>query len=286
MRQNNKLKQSLVGLLLGTAVGDALGLPAGMGLATARACLKLCLGISPERSGVCSAGNGPAMRSPIIGAYFADNKPLRQEFVRTSTQITHTDPRAETAALAVAEAAAWSARGLEPSNLFLERLPACGEGQEWLHICNSLSQAMNANLSVEAFARSLGLAKGVTGYAFHTVPVALYAWLRHPGDFRGALVSALDCGGDTDTVGAIVGSLAGAQVGEPGIPSEWLNAICQWPRTQNVLRQLACRLAQTKEQPHRLSPISYFWPGLLPRNLTLLLVVLTHGFRRLFPPYG
>jgi len=47
-----------------------LGLPAGVGLATARACVKLCLGISPERSGVYSAGNGPAIRSASIGAYF------------------------------------------------------------------------------------------------------------------------------------------------------------------------------------------------------------------------
>jgi hypothetical protein len=30
----------------------------------------------------------------------------------------------------------------------------------------------------------------------------------------------------------------------------------------------------------------YFWPGLLPRNLLFLLVVLLHGFRRLLPPYG
>src|SRR3954471_18836892 len=42
-----------------------LGLPAGIGRATARACLKLWLGYPPGRSGVFSAGNGPAMRSPI-----------------------------------------------------------------------------------------------------------------------------------------------------------------------------------------------------------------------------
>ena len=26
-----------------------------------------------------------------------------------------------------------------------------------------------------------------TGYAYHSVPVALYAWLRHRGDFRAAM---------------------------------------------------------------------------------------------------
>ena len=42
-----------------------LALPAGIGMATLKAILKLWLGFSPERSGVVSAGNGPAMRSPI-----------------------------------------------------------------------------------------------------------------------------------------------------------------------------------------------------------------------------
>jgi ADP-ribosylglycohydrolase len=45
-----------------------LGIPAGIGLATLRATLKLCLGWSPEHSGVWSAGSGPAMRAPMIGA--------------------------------------------------------------------------------------------------------------------------------------------------------------------------------------------------------------------------
>jgi ADP-ribosyl-[dinitrogen reductase] hydrolase len=88
-----------------------LELPAGVGLATARACLRLWFGISPERSGVHSAGNGPAMRSAIIGATFADNEAKRQEFVAASTRLTHTDPRAVTAAMAVAEAAAGIVRG-------------------------------------------------------------------------------------------------------------------------------------------------------------------------------
>src|SRR6516165_7795246 len=44
-----------------------LGLPAGIGRATLRACLKLWLGFPPRRSGVWSAGNGPAMRSALLG---------------------------------------------------------------------------------------------------------------------------------------------------------------------------------------------------------------------------
>ena len=34
------------------------------------------------------------------------------------------------------------------------------------------------------------------------------------------------------------------------------------------------------------APVRYFWPGVVARNLFFLAVVLTHGFRRLAPPYA
>ena len=49
-----------------------LALPAGVGKATARSGIKLWLGASPEKAGVFSAGNGPAMRAAIFGAALDD----------------------------------------------------------------------------------------------------------------------------------------------------------------------------------------------------------------------
>ena len=77
-----------------------LGLPAGVGFATLRSILKLWLGFSPQSSGVFSAGNGPAMRAPILGVYASslpDPKTFLQQFVTASTQITHSDPPPSTA---------------------------------------------------------------------------------------------------------------------------------------------------------------------------------------------
>lgn len=85
------------------------GLPAGTGLATARACLRLWLGASHEKSGVHSAGNGPAMRAGILGVALEDERELR-EFVRVSTRLTHTDIKAEYGALAIAIAAQLAAK--------------------------------------------------------------------------------------------------------------------------------------------------------------------------------
>jgi ADP-ribosyl-[dinitrogen reductase] hydrolase len=259
------------------------GLPAGVGLATARAIIKLWMGFPPDRSGVYSAGNGPAMRTAIIGAFFADDSAKLRKFVAAATRITHTDPRAETAALAVAEAAAWIVRGNENIETFLHRLADCGDNPEWKKICHHLSTAYFANKSISEFCSSLGLDRGVTGYAFHSVPVALYAWLRHPKNFKLALSETLDCGGDTDSTGAIVGALAGAGAGVESIPKEWMANILEWPRTLSLMHRLATRLEQPTEKSS--GPVTYFWPGLIFRNIIFLIIVLIHGLRRLLPPY-
>jgi ADP-ribosyl-[dinitrogen reductase] hydrolase len=258
-----------------------LGLPAGVGFASLRAILKLWLGFPPSRSGVHSAGNGPAMRSGIIGAYFFDEPGKRRQFVSSATRLTHTDPRAETAALAVAEASAWAVRQDKPLEDLVSELPHLGNDGEWRAVCTKLSEALATNQAVASFAESLDLGDGVSGYCYHSVPVVLYAWLRSPNDFRRALESALNCGGDTDTVGAIVGALAGASVGAENIPAEWLDRIWEWPRSTRVLTRVAHRLTGQKVAGHALGRVRYFWPGLIPRNLLFLITVLAHGLRRL-----
>jgi hypothetical protein len=136
--------------------------------------------------------------------------------------------------------------------------------------------------SVTGFADSLGLKDGVSGYSYHSVPVALYAWARHPGDFRQALEAALACGGDTDTVGAMVGALAGASGGREAIPADWLDGICEWPRTMKLLSRAGTRLADQRSGGHVMGPVRYFWPGLIARNLAFTIIVLAHGVGRLF----
>jgi ADP-ribosylglycohydrolase len=257
-----------------------LALPAGVGLATGRACFRLWLGVPPERSGVMSAGNGPAMRSAILGVVFADEPEKRREFVRASTRLTHLDPKAETAALAVAEATAWIVRGDEHTDEFMACLPALGADEAWQPLCQRLAEGLARQESVQDFAASLGLSDGVSGYAYHTVPVALFAWLRHRGDFAAAVAGSIRCGGDTDTVAAIVGSLAGCEFGVDGIPVDWREGLVDWPRSPRLLGRVAVEMGSPGG-----TPVRWFWPGILPRNLFFLAVVLIHGFRRLLPPY-
>jgi ADP-ribosyl-[dinitrogen reductase] hydrolase len=265
-----------------------LGLPAGLGWATLRACGKLCVGFSPERSGVFSAGNGPAMRAPVLGVYESQDLDRLKALVRASTQLTHTDPRAEAGALAVALAAAYGTRegpaGVRDAERFFAALRPHLRDDELLGHLRRAEEFLARGASVAEFVDALGLKDGVTGYIHHTVPVALYAWLRLPEDFRAAVESVVVLGGDTDTTGAIVGGLSGATLGPGAIPREWLDGLREWPRTVAWLRGLGEALAAAKPgAPVRLPRL--FWPALELRNLLFLGVVLLHGFRRLLPPY-
>jgi ADP-ribosyl-[dinitrogen reductase] hydrolase len=258
------------------------GLPGGVGLATAKACLKLWAGFPASKSAVHSAGSGPAMRSAILGAYFAEEPEKRGEFVLASSRLTHRGWQAETAALAVAESVALSVMNdgnVDPA-IILPALMDLSHEEEWAKLITAIELSLKAEKSVSEFACSLGLKKAVTGYSLHVVPVAVYAWLRHPGDFRTALISVLECGGDTDTAGAILGALAGVSGGKRTIPAEWLSTILEWPRSRSVMERIAARLAEEPE-----GQVHYFWPGLIPRNLLFFLTVIIHGFRRLLPPY-
>ena len=104
--------------------------------------------------------------------------------------------------------------------------------------------------------------------------------VRHNDRFEDVLVAAIELGGDTDTVAAIVGSLAGCEVGVDGIPVDWREGLVDWPRSPRLLGRLAVELGSPGGKPVR-----WFWPGILARNLFFLAVVLAHGFRRLLPPY-
>jgi ADP-ribosyl-[dinitrogen reductase] hydrolase len=270
-----------------------LGLPAGIGVATLRALLKLWLGFPPANSGVFSAGNGPAMRAALLGVCLGDHLDHLRSFIRSSTRLTHTDPRAERGALLVALAAHYGMRhGAEAvtADGFLDRvrkdLPDLDA--ELADLLAKVKDHLGRNLPASALAETLRQRRGISGYIYRTVPVALYVWLRSPGDYRTAVEEVIRLGGDTDSTAAIVGALVGATAGVQVIPVDWLAGLLEWPRSVAWMRALAARLAEQfapdkAREPQR--ALRLFWPGLIPRNLVFLAIVLLHGFRRLLPPY-
>ncbi len=265
------------------------GLPAGIGFATLRAILELWCFLPRHLQDVRLAGNGPAMRSAILGVCLADDEARLARLVRASTRLTHTDPKAECGALAIALAArsAMRRQGFDAFIADLGRLtsgygPA---GQELVALAVGAGSSAGRGESTAAFVRTLGCATGISGYMYHSVPAVLHAWQSHPRDFAAALRTIVRCGGDTDTTAAMLGAILGAGIGRQGIPQAWLDELVEWPRTVGWMEGLARKAARAASggRGGAAHPLSI--TGLAVRNLGFFLLVLAHGFRRLFPPY-
>lgn len=253
--------------------------PAGVGFATLRACLKLLVGVPPTRSGVFSAGNGPAMRAALLGVCCGNQPEMMRALVRASTRLTHTDPKAEYGAFAVALVAHYSAGSNENFNAFLTEfqttLPDDKEARELLRLLSCAGTSVECGESTEVYvANNFARSDRVSGYVYQTVPAALHAWIRHPTEYRAAILEVIACGGDTDTVAAITGAIIGARVGENGIPSEWISGVADWPYSVAWMRRLASALAEHTEDSSAKTVPDASVPALMLRNTAFLLVVL------------
>lgn len=261
-------------------LGWFLRLPWGLGLATLRACLRMLCGL--KRTGVSSAGNGAAMRAAVIGAFLHDQPDQRRAYTTAISQVTHVDDRAVQGAVYVAEVAA---AAVHASSADAETLVGCHDAARAVIDEPVLGDALDrardlatGGVPVPEAAQTVG----TTGYVVHSVPFGAYCFMRfgdHPLEALSEIVAA---GGDTDTVGAMVGGWVGALHGEAGLPADLLTRIHDGPFGPTHLRALAMGLARVAKG-ELAEPPPYSVVGAMARNLLLYPVVLAHGFRRLLP---
>ena len=72
-----------------------------------------------------------------------------------------------------------------------------------------------------------------SGYVVHTLEACLWTILN-TDNYEDAVVTAINMGDDTDTVGAITGSIAGTIYGEKSIPQRWVSKLKKY----NYLKEL------------------------------------------------
>jgi poly(ADP-ribose) glycohydrolase ARH3 len=86
---------------------------------------------------------------------------------------------------------------------------------------------------------------GTTSAGLESVPTAIYAACAHD-EFEQAVTFAVRCGGDTDTIGAMSGAIAGAMHGAGAIPPRWLKALEDGARGRTYVASLAERLVAAR----------------------------------------
>lgn len=82
-----------------------------------------------------------------------------------------------------------------------------------------------------------------TGFVVHTLEAAVWCLLTK-NSFKECVLKAVNLGGDTDTVAAVAGSLAGYVYGrneENGIPQEWMKQLSRFEWLEGKVEKF-CRM--------------------------------------------
>jgi ADP-ribosylglycohydrolase len=183
------------------------------------ACKHLAAGKPWTKSGVFSAGCGAAVRMPPLGLfYYRDTEALVRAALDNCT-ITHTDPRAKSAAAAVAYLIA----------RLVQATPQCSAGNQVLEVADCV-QAIDSDMAamlrwvtqiVHLPPEEALFEIGASSDALEVVPAAVYCLLKHPRHFSNAVLTAVNAGDASDSLGALTGSFVGALTGWEAIPEEW-----------------------------------------------------------------
>ncbi|MGH7517421.1 MAG: ADP-ribosylglycohydrolase family protein [Gemmatimonadales bacterium] len=207
------------------------GRDVGAGPGSRGAALRLAAGVPWIEAAAPApyAGNGSAMRAAPIGLLFHDDIPTLIRVAVGQSRVTHQDSRCAAGAVAMAGAAALAARD-GPIDA-----PAClAELASWVRpVDEQIGQAIElvrgwvalepGEVAAELRAARLDREymepwRGVSACVVPSVVWALYSFLRSPDSYWDTVCTAIEIGGDTDTLGAMAGALAGARLGAGALP--------------------------------------------------------------------
>jgi len=159
-----------------------------------------------------NAGNGSVMRCAPHAIAFADDIETLTRVSTQSSAITHYDPRCTYGCAVLNCTIAGYLRDVnDPLDMALDRVQddAPDELLETLRLVPDLVDDTQLETS---------------GYVVHTLQTALYEAMT-ADSAEEAIISAVNRGGDTDTVGAVTGALAGARFGSSSLPDRWLDTV-------------------------------------------------------------
>ena len=169
-----------------------------------------------EESNGRSAGNGGLMRTAYIGCYYKSLKDV-EAVAWDVCEMTHRDDIAQTDCSLV--------------GIIIHKLIDGGtkETIEDEVVCYEDCRKRYSLGQIEGYPFKIE----PTGYCVDSLACALKCVLT-TRSFKDAVVMAVNMGGDTDTIGAITGAIAGALYGIEEIPEEWIKAL-----DKNVLNRIA-----------------------------------------------
>jgi ADP-ribosyl-[dinitrogen reductase] hydrolase len=164
-------------------------------------------------SGARAAGNGSLMRTTPAAVFFArSGREATMDAARRISVLTHGDPAAGEGCAIFHELVRVALDGGDPLTVVDEVVASVPEPHRarWAAV---LAPWWTPDRATEP-----------NGAVWPTLGSAVWA-LRVSSSFEEAMRRVIDLGGDTDTVAAVAGGLAGAVWGVTGIPMRWTSAV-------------------------------------------------------------
>ena len=160
-----------------------------------------------------AAGNGSLMRATTSAVYFARaGQQITMDAARRIAALTHGDPAAWEGTAIFHELVRIALDGGDPITALPDILPLVDPDQRQRYAV-VLAPDWHPDRATE-----------FNGAVWPCLGSAIWA-LRTTFSFEDALRSAVDLGGDTDTVAAVTGGLAGAVYGMDAIPVSWMRPL-------------------------------------------------------------
>lgn len=159
-----------------------------------------------------NAGNGSIMRCAPHAIAFAESLDALDTVSGQSSAITHYDPRCQYGCTILNHTIAGYLRGdSDPLSDAIARVnsDAPDELVETIRLVPDIVDDQQLEN---------------TGYVVHTLQTSLHDALTAE-TAEEAIITSVNRGGDTDTLGAVTGSIAGARFGADALPDRWLETI-------------------------------------------------------------
>ncbi|NMC80151.1 MAG: ADP-ribosylglycohydrolase family protein [Chloroflexi bacterium] len=201
------------------------------GPSTSKAIELLQSGVSPYETGKNGMTNGVASRVPPVGFLYPGDLEATVDATELSCIPTHNTNVAISAASAVSCAISVMAAGEKSLDVILEaakRGAEIGRSRGKKVYCPSVAKRID--LAVKVATSGKGKREicqeiydlvGTYLPAYEVVPAALGVFALEKGNPVNTLLTAINVGGDGDTLGAIAGALAGALYGYEAFPAEY-----------------------------------------------------------------
>jgi poly(ADP-ribose) glycohydrolase ARH3 len=181
-----------------------------------------------------SYGNGAAMRVAPVGLLFRDDPACLWEQARLSALPTHVHPLgiegAQLLALAVGLCTRYEA--FDRGDFFARLGQACASPEFRERVERAAAVRSPEDLA----------ALGNRIEALESVPTAIASFGLTPDSYADAVGNVILLGGDTDTLAAMAGALAGAYLGVQGVPGRLVGLLESSPKGRDYLFALADRL--------------------------------------------